>query len=279
MTAIVDGNLLDVVIAPVQFAPVSRVAQIVIVTQPGIDQPTPREAYVRHDVAIHNARPIADRLHLDREGFSFMRRETAVSDLYDDEAVRRTYYPEMEKLITEVTGASRVIVFDHTQRIDDAELRAKTKRRPPAGYVHNDFTATSAAQRVRDLLPRDEAEARLRKRYASINVWRPIKGPVRTAPLLICGYGDLADEDLITVERHYPDGRIGRIYNVAYNPSQRWYYFPDMERDEFVLLKCFDSLTDGTARWTAHGSFQPPGLPAGTPPRESIEIRTLLFFD
>ena len=279
MTVVADDNLLDTVIAPVQFAPAARAAQIVVVTQPGIDQPIPHDAYVRHDVAIHNARPIADQLHLDREGFSFMRRETAVPDLYDDEAVQRLYYPEMEKLITEVTGASRVVVFDHTQRIDDPELRAKSKRRPPAAYVHNDFTATSAAQRVRDLLPHDEAEARLSKRYASINVWRPIKGPVQTAPLLICGYGELADEDLITVERHYPDGRIGRIYNVAYNPSQRWYYFPHMERDEIVLLKCFDSLTDGTARWTAHGAFQPAGLQPGTPPRESIEIRTLLFFD
>lgn len=279
MSAVAGNDLLEAIIAPVQFTPASPQVKIVIVPEPGIDQSMPPDAFVWHDVSIHDARPIADKLDLDREGFAFMRRETAVSDLYDDEAVRRMYYPEMEKLVAEVTGASKVIVFDHTQRIDDPEIRAKTKRRPPAAYVHNDFTATSAAQRVRDLLPHDEAEARLQKRYASINVWRPIRGPVQTAPLLICGYGDLADEDLMTVERHYPDGRIGRIYTVAFNPQQRWYYFPEMERDEIVLLKCFDSLTDGTARWTAHGAFQPPGVKPGTPPRQSIEIRTLLFFD
>ena len=172
-----------------------------------------------------------------------------------------------------------MIVFDHTPRIDDPTARAETKVRGPATIVHNDFTVSSAVQRVRDLLPRDEAEERLKKRFASVNVWRPIRGPVQTAPLMICGYGSLADEDLITSERHYPDGRIGSTYHVAYNATQRWYYFPDMERDEIVLLKCFDSLTDGTARWTAHGSFQPPNPPADAAPRESIEVRTLLFFD
>ena len=66
---------------------------------------------------------------------------------------------------------------------------------------------------------------------------------------------------------------------VVYNPDQRWYYFPRMMPDEIVLLKCFDSLTDGTARWTCHGAFNDPNTPAGAAPRESIEIRTLLFFD
>ncbi len=128
-------------------------------------------------------------------------------------------------------------------------------------------------------MPAPEAEQRLAKRFGSINVWRPLKGRVETAPLAICEYGALADDDLIVAERHYPDGRIGRIYNVAYNPRQRWTYFPDMMPDELVLLKCYDSLTDGTARWTAHTSFQVPDTPAGATPRESIEIRSLVFFD
>ena len=77
----------------------------------------------------------------------------------------------------------------------------------------------------------------------------------------------------------YPDGRIGGIYYLNHNPGQRWYYFSEMTRDEVILLKCFDSLEDGTARWTAHGSFEVPGRRADAPPRESIEIRTLYFFD
>jgi hypothetical protein len=131
---------------------------------------------------------------------------------------------------------------------------------------------------VRDLLPAQEAEARLAKRYGSINVWRPIAGPVLTAPLAICEYGSIADGDLIAAERRYQD-RIGGVYHLSYNPRQRWYYFPRMETGEVVLLKCFDSLTDGTARWTAHGSFDHPDTPADAPPRESIEIRTMMFWD
>ena len=274
-----DQAVLATVTAPVQFTADTGAAPIALVHQPGKGPDERTGSFVSHEIAIHDGRPIADRLDLDREGFLFMRWETAVADLYDDEEVRRVYYPEMEALIKEVTGASKVIVFDHTPRIDDLAAQTETKVRGPATIVHNDFTVSSAAQRVRDLLPPDEAEARLAGRYGSINVWRPIRGPVETAPLMICGYGSLADRDLISAERHYPDGRIGNIYHIAYNPAQRWVYFPDMERDEIVLLKCFDSLTDGTARWTAHGSFQPPNRPADAAPRESIEVRTMLFYD
>ena len=118
-----------------------------------------------------------------------------------------------------------------------------------------------------------------RRRFGSINVWRPIRGPVEDRPLAIAEYNSIDDADLIAAERHYPDGRIGGVYKVRHNPEQRWYYFPFMERDEVVLLKCFDSLTDGTARWTAHGSFADPHRSPDAPPRESIEIRTLIFYD
>ncbi len=265
--------------APVRFALATGETPVALVKQPGTGPDDQSGSFVQREITIHDGRAMANRLDLDREGFLLLRRDTVVVDLYDEDEVRRVYYPEMEALIKDITGASKVIVFDHTPRIDDPAARVESKVRGPAAIVHNDFTASSAAQRVRDLLEPDEARERLNKRFGSINVWRPIRGPVRTAPLMICGYGSLADEDLVTSERHYPDGRIGTIYLVAHNPKQRWHYFPDMERDEIVVLKCFDSLTDGTARWTAHGSFQLPNLPADTPPRESIEVRTLLFFD
>ena len=279
MQAAFDQAVLDAVTAPVQFTADTGETPIALVHQPGKGPDERTGSFVSREIAMHDGRPIADQLDLDHEGFLFMRWETVVIDFYDDEEVRRVYYPEMEALIKEVTGASKVVVFDHTPRIDDPAAQTETKVRGPATIVHNDFTVSSAEQRVRDLLPPAEAEAWLGRRYGSINAWRPIRGPVETAPLMICGCGSLADKDLIIAERHYPDGRIGRIDHVAYNPAQRWVYFPDMESDEVVLLKCFDSLTDGTARWTAHGSFQPPNLPAGAAPRESIEVRTLLFYD
>jgi hypothetical protein len=277
MASVLDPSGLDAVTASVQFSVNTGKTPVALVKQPGQGADERTGIFECRDVVIHNGRPVADRLDLDRQGFCLMRYPTAVKDFYDDE-VRRLYYPEMERLTKAATGADKVIVFDHTIRVDDDGKQAARKVRAPVRNVHNDFTVNSAPQRVRDLLPPDEAEARLKKRYGSVNIWRPIVGPVETAPLAICEYGSIDDGDLIAAERRYQD-RIGGVYHLAFNPQQRWYYFPRMERDEVVLLKCYDSLTDGTARWTAHGAFRDPNTPADAAPRESIEIRTLMFWD
>ncbi len=252
---------------------------VALVREAGKGPDTHHITLATHDVAIQDARPIAHNLTLDNQGFSLVRYPTMVQDFYDTDEVRRIYYPEMEELIKVETGASKVIVFDHTIRVDNERKQIGRKVRAPVISVHNDFTTQSAPQRVRDLLTKDEAEARLQKRYASINIWRPVISPVETKPLVICGYDNIDDSDLVAAERHYPDGRIGGIYYVAYNPRQHWFYFPRMEADEVVMLKCFDSNTDGTARWTAHGTFDDPNSGPGSISRESIEIRTLLFFN
>ena len=278
MASALKDVTLESVTAPVQFSVNTGETPTALVKEMGAGPDKRTGTFEHHDIAIHDGRPIADRLELDREGFTLMTFDTAVKDFYDDAEVRSVYYPEMDRRIKQVTGADKVIVFDHTIRVADGDMQSERKVRAPVRNVHNDFTIRSAPQRVRDLLPADEAEARLAKRYGSINVWRPIRGPVESAPLAICAYSTIDDDDLIAAERHYKD-RIGGVYHLAYNPDQRWYYFPKMERHEVVLLKCFDSLTDGTARWTAHGAFEDPDCPAGAAPRESIEIRTLLFFD
>ena len=233
----------------------------------------------RRAVDVHDARQLDPPPTLDREGFDLVHLETRAGNLYDPDEVREIYYAEVEDLVKRATGASRVLVFDHNVRNADKNAAGEDGAQSPVKLVHCDYTVKSGPQRVRDLLPADEAEARLEKRYGSINVWRPIRGPVETKPLVICGYESIDDEDLVAAERHYPDGRVGGIYYLVHNPKQRWYYFPRMERDEVVLLKCFDSLTDGTARWTAHGSFDDPNSPPDATPRESIEIRTLMFCD
>ena len=279
MSRVIRDIQTDSVTASLQFLATTDEMPVALVSEPGRGPDKHSWTTAEHDVVIDDARAMTEQLDLDRQGFALMRHPTAVRDFYDDDEVRRVYYPEMEGFVRSVTGAGKVIVFDHTIRVDDEDMQARLKVRAPVKGVHNDFTTRSAPQRVRDLLPADEAEARLKKRYGSINVWRPIRGPVETKPLVICEYGSIDDQDLVAAERHYPDGRIGGIYYLVHNPKQRWYYFPRMERDEVVLLKCFDSLTDGTARWTAHGSFDDPNSPTNATPRESIEIRTLLFFD
>ncbi len=227
-------------------------------------------------VVLHNGRLEAGRFMLDREGFRFIRHDTKVTDFHDQDELRRVYYPEMEALVKAESGATRVVVFDHTLRTADDDEREARKIREVVQRVHNDYTEWSAQQRVRDLLPQ-EAEALLARRFAIVQVWRPIRYPVETFPLGICDARSVAPQDLVVSERRYPN-RVGQTYAVTYNPDHRWYWFPLMRRDEALVFKVYDSLQDGRARWTAHTAFDDPTAPPQARPRESIEIRTLAFF-
>jgi hypothetical protein len=242
---------------------------------PGVAQSnTTRET---HTVPIYDARPVASELSLDREGFALLRQKTAVRDFWSDAEIRDTYYPEAEAAIAAASGATHVVIFDHTRRkrVPGAEYRARGTPRQPATRVHVDYTAKSGPQRVRDLLG-DEAEELLKGRVQVINLWRPIRGPLRDAPLALCDATSIATDDLVPADLIY-NNRVGETYAVTYNPDHRWFYVPAMERDEAVLLKCFDSVEDGRARFVPHTAFDDPSAPADALPRESIEIRSLVF--
>ena len=229
-----------------------------------------------HRVTMHNGRPLADRFEFEREGFRFVDHHTKVADFFDETQVRRVYYPECEALIKGVSGARRVVVFDHTLRTASDEQRETQKIRDVVRRVHNDYTEWSGPQRVRDVMG-EEAEALLRGRFAIIQVWRPINHPVESFPLAICDAQSVKPETLVVNERRYP-GRVGQTYGITYDPGQRWYWFPHMRPDEALVFKVYESLTDGRARWTAHTAFADPTSPPHPRPRESIEIRTLAFF-
>jgi hypothetical protein len=229
-----------------------------------------------HPMTIRDGRPHAAEFDLEVTGFEFVGHKTQVRDFFDLEELKRVYYPEVEALIKKVSGATRVVVFDHTLRSgDEAEREAKLVREPVLN-VHNDYTEWSGPQRVRDLLP-DEAEELLKRRFAIIQVWRATNKPIQSNPLAIADARSLAPRDLIRAERRYPN-RVGETYRVGYNPEHRWYYFPLMRRDEALVFKVFDSAKDGRARFTAHSSFEDPTTPPGAPARQSIEARTLAFF-
>jgi hypothetical protein len=154
-------------------------------------------------------------------------------------------------------------------------LTVREVPRQPATGVHVDYTAKSGPQRVHDLLGRD-AEELLRGRVQVINLWRPIHGPLRDAPLAVCDASTVATTDLVPSDLIYSD-RVGEIYSVTYNPAHHWFYAPEMRADETLLLKCCDTLIDGRARFLPHTSFSDPTTPPDAPPRESIELRTLVF--
>nr|WP_294509277.1 CmcJ/NvfI family oxidoreductase [uncultured Rhodopila sp.] len=232
-----------------------------------------------HTVPISDMRPIADGLSLDGQGFVLADAPTAVRDFYDEAQLRSVYYPEAEHLVKQATGASRVVVFDHTMRRREQGVEDRTPGTPrqPVTRIHGDYTEVSGPQRVRDLMGA-EADDLLTRRFAIVNVWRPIRGPLYDAPLAVCDARSVAEGDLVGQDLIYRD-RIGEIYGLTYNPAHRWYYAPAMRADEALLLKCFDSARDGRARFMPHTSFADSNAPADMLPRESIELRTLAFFD
>src|SRR6266581_1289102 len=227
-------------------------------------------------VPVRDARPLVGQLSLGKEGFVLLRHQTAVKNFYDEDEITSVYYAECERVIKEATGAARVVAFDHIVRNAAMAALEGSGIKIPAKRVHDDYTAWSAPQRVRDLMGA-EAEELLKHRFAEINLWRPIRGPLLRSPLALCDAQTLAEENLVASDLRYPD-RTGETYAVTYNPAQRWYYFPKMKADEFVLIRCFDSARSGAARFSAHGAFDDPNSPADAPPRESIEVRTLVFF-
>jgi hypothetical protein len=230
-----------------------------------------------HQVPIFDARLIAQSVSLDREGFALVRHPTRVKDFYDDAEVRAVYYPVVEAFLRASLKADRVFIFDHTvrKRIDGAADIRGAGPRQPATRVHVDQTIDSGPNRVREHLP-DEAEEMLRGRVQVINLWRPIRGPLRDSPLAMADGTTVAPGDLVASDLIYPNRR-GETYSVKYNPNHRWLYFPEMTPDEALLLKCYDSATDGRTRFAPHTAFADPTTPSDAPPRESIELRTLVF--
>ena len=216
-------------------------------------------------------------LSLDREGFALVRQESAVKDFYNDDEIEAVYYPEAERLIKAATGADRVFIFDHTVRkrvpgaADVRDARSAPARRAGSCRSHR----KSGPHRVRDLIP-DEAEELLKGRVQIINLWRPIKGPLLDSPLAVCDARTVKPDDLVPSDLVYPH-RVGETYSVKYNPEHQWFYVPQMTADEILLLKCFDSKTDGRAGFAPHSAFADPTTPADAAPRESIELRTLVF--
>jgi hypothetical protein len=229
----------------------------------GIDDP--------QEVRIEDARGREAEFTLDANGFALLKAPSQVQDFYSPEEVKSVYYPEVERLLRDTLGASRVFVFDHGVRNAGRAGAGEPSRR-----VHNDHTVNSAPRRVRDHLGAD-AEELLQHRFGVVNVWRPIRGPVLDSPLALCDARSFTDADLIASDLVYPHVR-GETSSVEYKPGHRWFYFSELQPDEVLLIRVHDSANDGRARLSFHTSFENPLAPADAPPRESIEVRSLVFF-
>ena len=236
---------------------------------PGTD---PRE------VEIHNAWAQAATLSADREGFELHDFEARFDQFDDDTSVHAQFYPQVVDFVKRNTGAKRVVVFDHTIRKRlPADLKQQTTvQRPAVMLVHSDYTPASGPQRVRDIVP-DDADELLQRRVAFYNVWKPLYRRVEELPLAMIDAQTQQEGDLLRMDLKYRE-RTGEIYVLRHSPQHRWHYFPHMEARHALLLKTYDSETDGRARFMGHSAFEDPTSPPDAPRRESIEVRTMAFF-
>lgn len=230
------------------------------------------------EVQVLDARALQPPATLDAQGFCLRSHEVGERDFYRAGDFLPLYEEEIKAMILGETGGSDALVFDHTLRSDSQEIRGERLTRETASVIHNDYTDASAGKRLRDLLPAEQAERRLQKRFAIVNLWRSIGGPVLTTPLACCDAKTIDPADLVAVERRAVE-RVGELELVTWNPHHRWYYYPAMTRDEVLLIKTFDSAMDGRARRSIHTAFDNPLAPPEAAPRESMESRLLVFFD
>jgi hypothetical protein len=229
-------------------------------------------------VDVHDGWPQVDRFSLDREGFELHDFIGRFDQFDDDASIHAQFYPQVIDHVQRHTGAKRVVVFDHTIRKRlPADLKVQTEvQRPAVLLVHSDYTVASGPQRVRDILGR-EAEPLLQGRVAFYNVWKPLYQRVEELPLAMCDATTHDPADLLRMDLKYRE-RTGEIYVMRHAPQHRWIYFPQMEAHHALLLKTYDSSTDGRARFMGHSAFEDPTTPPGAPRRESIEVRTMAFF-
>ncbi len=211
---------------------------------------------------VQNGPAILDQLSLDKQGFILTDHSSKMVNFYAAAEVRAVYYPEVEQLVKDVAGAVEVLVFDHNVRCTPMAGRGENDARKPGLLAHNDYPVHSGPQRVRDLVEAEEAGLRLQHRFAQINVWRPILGPVEESPLALCDAQSMDQKDFVAAELRH---RVGETYRVSFTPRHCWFYFPRMQRNEVALIKGYDSMEDGRARFTAHTGFIDPTSPPNAP--------------
>lgn len=221
-----------------------------------------------------------DGFSVDREGFTLKEFRSDFDRFDEHETVRDEFYRIVAEFVRAAVGARRVIVFDHTFRskLNEAQQTAEhaTTQRAPVMIVHCDYTPVSGPLRVRQLLP-EEAETLLRRRVAFYNVWKPVKRTVEEKPLAMCDVTSALPDDMVKMILRYRD-RTGEIFVMRHASEHKWWYFPKMTPDHALLLKTYDSETDGRARFLGHTAFDDPQTAPDAPMRESIEIRTMAFF-
>ncbi|KAL4875855.1 hypothetical protein BJY04DRAFT_200945 [Aspergillus karnatakaensis] len=237
----------------------------------------PQENYsaIAHQVSLKDVRGQEKQYNLDKDAFETLQgipSAMSYESWESDETVKSTYYDEIKDLILKnVPGAHKVVIFDHTIRRHNPNAD-----RQPVVFAHVDQTPRAAELRVRQsVTDPEEAQELLKGRYRIINVWRPLNGKVESMPLAFASAATVGLDDLSTIERRYPR-YTGETMGVKHNPNQQWFYWSGIDNDERILIKCSDTK-EGVAQRVPHSAFIDPRSGPDAKPRESIEVRTIVF--
>lgn len=278
-----EAQAVPAVIAPLAYLASSEAAPCITVWPPASGRQPERPAMERYDMRIQDCRPLA--LDLEKDGFLMHLHVTRFRDFLDEARVKAAYFPEMETLLRQLTGAIAVVIFDHNVRSASGAASGQVGVRAPVDMVHDDYTEASGPQRVKDLLEAHGLAHLRGHRAALINVWRPLHGPVVDLPLAVCAAPSVRTEDFVaTPIHHYMEDDLqrpshsGEIYSLRHNTAHRWYYVSNMQPDEVLIFKGYDTQATGVARYTPHTGFAHPDRPAQFKPRESIEVRALVVY-
>jgi len=231
--------------------------------------------YQMRNVSIANARRCSEKFQLHINGFEKVAHSLNSPNFDNEKWITEKLYKDVERIVKQASGASDVFIFDHTIR-----RGVENSLRRPAQHVHVDYTHNTGPARAKQMIDADELKRLQGKRFIQVNFWRSVEGPVEQMPLTFLDSRSLDENDLLPAEIAFVDtDHLGEIYALHHNDEQRWYYYPDMQFDEALLIKGYDTDNDAISRFTPHSAFIDPTSKANAAPRQSIEIRTFAFFD
>jgi hypothetical protein len=239
---------------------------------------TNERPHLAHDVVVTDVSGDETKYTLDSHGFQYCPHKSIEQDYLDEHQIQNVYYEECRKLIKDITGASRVHIFNHKVRRGPTQWHhlglKNLANRGPVTKTHVDQSYYGAELRLKWEFPK-EAEKLKENRYQIINIWRPIKTILKD-PIAVADFQSVPDNDLVGAEMTEDDFK-GESWVVRHNPDHQWYYKYRMTPQDVLLIKCFDSSTD-VARRSLHSAFEDPAH-VHEESRQSIEVRCLICYD
>lgn len=230
---------------------------------------------VRHNVTIRNARPITHELSLDREGFTLIQHKVSCVSERDPNVLRDRYLKEMVPFIQSYFNASWVVARRKSILVRGASGRSSSDGEPIV-WAHLDF-APVAGPMLAALVDQSEGvPTRPYSRLIIAQTWHALSPPPQDYPLAFCDGASVHDTDSVVVNYRFFDTTT-KLSVMHFNPAQRWYYFPDMAADEFILFKGYDSEVSCNAK-AAHAAFDNRRAYPNAKPRESIEGRFFVYY-